>query len=167
VGWPIPRWTLVAVAAIVVVAAAYFISQWLQQEKNKRENLAALQRATSTAMAEPAQADIRTGLARMQTTPPCTLPSSNESTYSTTDAAVWFFFAFRRSDVTDQWTVTWIEPNGTVRKTSTVAHASAAGHYCFEMKIAGSPAQNTPGEWSVRLSRNGSDVAERKFTIGR
>ncbi len=35
------------------------------------------------------------------------------------------------------------------------------------MKIAGTPAQDALGEWTVRLNRNGTEVAERKFRVKR
>ena len=91
----------------------------------------------------------------------------SESDFSASDPTVYFFFAFRHGNPSDQWTIDWVEPNGYVHKTNTVRHADAASHYCFEMKITGGPAEKAPGEWTVRLNRNGAEVAARKFTIKR
>jgi hypothetical protein len=95
------------------------------------------------------------------------LPANSESKFGANDPGAWFFFSFRHGDPGDQWSVDWIEPNGYVHKTNAVPHAGNGGRYCFEMKIAGTPAQNAPGEWTVRLNRNGTEVAERKFTISK
>ncbi len=108
-----------------------------------------------------------TALSNAPSSPPCALPSSSQAQFSATDPAAWFFFSIRRGNPTDQWSVDWIEPNGYVHKTNAIQHAEAGGHYCFEMKIAGTPAQNAPGLWTVRLNRNGTEAAERSFTISR
>lgn len=108
-----------------------------------------------------------TGLAASQTSPPCSLPSSEVSDFTSRDPGAWFFFAYRGGSASDQWTVDWVEPNGYVHKTNTVANVAPAGRYCFPMKIAGTPAQNAPGEWTVRLNRNGGEIAQRTFRISR
>ena len=59
-------------------------------------------------------------------------------------------------------------PKGRVYKTDTVAHPVAgSGRFCFAMKIAGTQVTNVPGEWSVRLNRNGVEMATRKIQISR
>ena len=42
-----------------------------------------------------------------------------------------------------------------------------AADIVLKWNIAGTPAQNAPGEWTVRLNRNGTEVAEKKFTISK
>ena len=106
-------------------------------------------------------------LGNAPTSPPCTLPQTSETQFSVSDPGAWFFFAYHHGDLSDRWTVDWVEPNGYVHKTDTVAHTETGARYCFEMKIAGTPAQKAPGEWTVRLNRNGNEVAERKFTMSR
>lgn len=108
-----------------------------------------------------------TGMAASQTSPPCSLPSSDVSEFTSRDPGAWFFFGYRGGSAADQWTIDWVEPNGYVHKTNTVANVAPAGRYCFPMRIAGTPAQNAPGEWTVRLNRNGAQVAQRTFRISR
>jgi TIR domain-containing protein len=110
---------------------------------------------------------IGTGMAASQTSPPCSLPSSDVSDFRSSDAGTWFFFAYRGGTAADQWTIDWVEPNGYVHKTNTVANVAPSGRYCFPMRIAGTPAQNAPGEWTVRLNRNGTQIAQRTFRIAR
>ncbi len=169
-GLSMPVWITIAVVAIALVIGIYFMAGSGSGKHSDTEKKARLSDNPPT---EPLQggaaaADI-TGIAiaHAQTSPPCSLPSTSESDFSTSDPTVYFFFVFRHGDPSDQWTVDWVEPNGYVHKTNTVEHAAAAGHYCFEMKIAGGPAQKAPGEWTVRLNRNGAEVAARKFTIKR
>lgn len=110
---------------------------------------------------------IGTGIAASQTSPPCSLPSSDASDFTSRDPGVWFFFAYRGGTAADQWTIDWVEPNGYVHKTNNVANVVPSGRYCFPMRIAGTPAQNAPGEWTVRLNRNGTQIAQRTFRINR
>ena len=110
---------------------------------------------------------IGTAIGASQSSPPCALPASDVLDFSPRDPAAWFFFAYKGGSAADQWTIDWVEPNGYVHKTNTVVNTVASGRYCFPMKIAGSPAQNAPGEWTVRLNRNGTQVAQRSFRIGR
>lgn len=165
-GRSFPDWAKLAIL-IAVVTVAVLLYMMRGKSKNDAQRASDAAGTSPVAVAVPAEPEVHTGLSPTQTNPPCSIPASSESVYSATDPAVWFFFAFKRADPTDQWAVRWIEPNGYVHKTDAVQHPSAAGRYCFEMKIAGTPAQNAPGEWAVRLSRNGSDLAERKFAIRR
>jgi hypothetical protein len=168
----IPAWAKYGIPAAIVVIAVivYLLAGSSASKRSEQENRSRVQQSSPS---EPLQgtaaaADITgTAIAHAQTSPPCSLPATSDSEFSTSDPSVYFFFAFRHGNPSDQWTVDWIEPNRRVHKTITVEHAAAAGHYCFEMKIAGGPAAKVPGEWMVRLNRNGSDVAERKFTITR
>jgi hypothetical protein len=174
----IPAWAKYGIpAAIIVVAVIVYLLAGSNPKKRDENNN---KRKVDTPIAEPAagQETINraalgtveltgTALSHAPTSPPCTLPSLSQSQYSTTDPGAWFFFAFRRGESTDQWSVDWVEPNDYLHKTNAVQHVEAAGHYCFEMKIAGTPAQNAPGRWTVRLNRNGTEVAQRSFTISR
>jgi hypothetical protein len=174
----IPAWAKFGIpAAIIVIAVVVYLLVGSNPKKHEDDNN---QRKGDTPIAGPVAGQETTNRAALGTveltgtalsnapsSPPCVLPSTSQSQFSTTDPAAWFFFAFRHGEPTDQWTVDWIEPNGYVHKTNAIPHPDAAGRYCFEMKIAGTPAQNAPGTWTVRLNRNGNEAAERKFTISR
>jgi hypothetical protein len=167
-GFSMPVWITIAVVAIALVIGIYFMVGAGSGKRSDAERAARLSQNQSKELLQggAAAADITgTAIAHAQTSPPCTLPSMSESDFSTTDPTVYFFFAFRHANPSDQWTIDWVEPNGYVHKTNTVAHAEAAGHYCFEMKITGGPAAKAPGEWTVRLNRNGTEVAEKTFRI--
>jgi hypothetical protein len=169
-GLSMPVWITIAVVAIALIIGIYFMVGSGSGKRSDTEKKARLQETPPT---EPLQGgaaglDITgTAISHVQSSPPCALPAVSEAAFSATDPTVYFFFAFRHGDPSDQWTVDWVEPNGYVHKTNTVAHAAAAGRYCFEMKIAGGPAQRAPGEWTVRLNRNGAEVAQKTFRISR
>jgi len=168
----IPAWAKYGIpAAIILIAVIVYL--WAGSSAGNRSEQEKKSRLQQTSPSQPLQggaavAEVTgTAIARAQTSPPCSLPATNDSEFSTSDPTVYFFFAIRHGNLSDQWTVDWVEPNGYVHKTNTVEHTAVAGHYCFEMKIAGGPAARAPGSWTVRLNRNGSEVAEKKFTIRR
>lgn len=172
----IPAWAKFGIpAAIILIAVVVYLVVGSNPKKHTDDNN---NHKGITPVAEPATGQptinraalgtvelMGTALSNAQGSPPCALPATSQTQFSISDPGVWFFFAIRRGEPTDQWTVDWIEPNGNVYKTNEVAHPQAAAHYCFGMKTAAIEAQNAPGQWTVRLNRNGSDVAERKFTI--
>jgi hypothetical protein len=169
-GLSLPVWITIVVVAIALVIGIYFMAGSGSGKHSDTEKKARVQEnpPADSSLASAAGADITgTAIAHAQTSPPCSLPSMSESDFSASDPTVYFFFAFRHGDPSDQWTVDWVEPNGYVHKTNTVEHSAAAGHYCFEMKIAGGPAAKAPGEWTVRLTRNGTEVARKTFRISR
>ena len=167
-GLSTPVWVTIAVVAVALIIGIYFMVGSGSGQRSDAEKKTRLQEnpPTEPLQGRAAGVDITgTAIAHVQSSPPCALPAVSESDFSTTDPAVYFFFAFRHGDPSDQWTVDWVEPNGYVQKRNMVAQAEAAGHYCFEMKIAGGPASRAPGEWTVRLNRNGAEVAAKKFRI--
>jgi hypothetical protein len=173
-----PAWAKIAIpiAVVVIAVVAYMLmssgsskhenTDNRQPVVNKADNGASDTGSTNRAALGSVEL-LGTGLAATQSSTPCALPANSESKFGANDPGAWFFFSFRHGDPGDQWSVDWIEPNGYVHKTNAVPHAGNGGRYCFEMKIAGTPAQNAPGEWTVRLNRNGTEVAERKFTISK
>lgn len=170
-----PSWAKIAIPIAVVVLA--IVVYMLSSGSSKHEGKDDVQRASNQAGASAAPVAnsaalgsvelMGTALAANQSPAPCALPANSQSEFAATDPAAWFFFAFRHGNAGDQWSVDWIEPNGYVHKSNAIQHAEANGRYCFEMKIAGTPAQNAPGQWTVRLNRNGNEVTARKFTIGK
>lgn len=165
-----PVWITIAVVAVALIIGMFFMLGSGSGKNSDTEKKARLQEnppGESSQSAAAAAEITGTAIAHAQTSPPCSLPSMSESDFSTSDPNVWFFFAFRHGDPSDQWTVDWVEPNGYVHKTNRVEHAVAAGHDCFDIKIAGSPAGKAPGEWTVRLNRNGTEVARKTFRISR
>ena len=162
-----PAWAKFAIPLAVVLLAVivYMVVNSGPSNGDKKQQINA--DGMDVAKGNPAGSVevLRTALAHQQSSPPCALPSGKESNFSTADPAVWFFFAYKGGKPSDQWSVDWIAPSGYVQKTDMVAQAEAAGHYCFEMNIAGAPAEKGPGEWTVRLNRNGAEVARQSFSI--
>jgi hypothetical protein len=166
----IPAWAKYGIPAAIIVLAVivYLLAGSSAGKRSGQENKSRQQESSPSQPLQGAAADVTgTAIARAQTSPPCSLPATSDLEFSSSDPTVYFFFAFRHGDPSDQWTVDWVEPNGRVHKTNTLQRSAAAGHYCFEMKIAGGPAAKAPGEWAVRLSRNGTQIAVKKFTISR
>jgi hypothetical protein len=167
-----PSWAKFAIPLAVIVVAV--IVYMVANSGSSRKTLAVPERPNGS-QNQPINAGrssgafelVGTGLAHSPTSPPCSLPEQSVTEYSASDPGVWFFFAYRHGDPSDMWTVDWVEPNGYVHKTNTVAHVETGARYCFEMKIAGTPAQNAPGQWKVRLNRNGAEVAEKQFSLSR
>ena len=167
-GLSMPVWITIAVVALALIIGLYFMATNGSSVHSNAEKKARLQenQPPDSSLSASAGLDITgTAIAHVQSSPPCALPAASDSDFSTTDPTVYFFFAFRHGDPSDHWSVDWIEPNGYVHKTNTVEHSAAAGRYCFEMKIASGPASRAPGEWTVRLNRNGAEVARKTFRI--
>jgi hypothetical protein len=173
--WSIPIWVTAPVLLVLMVLGIYWAGHRNSspaEPGNAADHIQGVDRSSGNAAKAPKPAAgnpeiMGAALSHAQTSPPCSLPAASDSAFAVTDPAVWFFFAFRHGSPDDQWTVDWVEPNGYVHKTNTVGRNAAAGRYCFEMKIAGTPAQNAPGQWTVRLNRNSVEVAERSFRLTR
>jgi hypothetical protein len=173
-----PAWAKIAipVAAVLIAIVAYMLISSKSPTPDNTKTHTQVENAGGNSSGDGGSTNraalgsvelLGTGLAATQSSPPCALPANSQSQFAANDPSVWFFFAFRRGDAGDQWSVDWIEPNGYVHKTNALPHPGSNGRYCFEMKIAGTPAQDAPGEWTVRLNRNGTEVAERKFAVKR
>lgn len=169
-----PAWAKIAVPLLVIVIAIGVFLMMRSGTGNQpdRERTVQNDRGVAGGNAENPRgggAEITgTALGHANTSPSCSLPASSDSDFTTNDPEAVFFFAYQRGEVNDQWTVDWMGPKGRVYKTDTVAHPIAgSGNFCFAMKIAGTQAQNVPGEWSVRLNRNGAEVAKRMFRISK
>ena len=171
-GGSFPAWAKIALPiAVVVVAVAVFLMMRSSDHSDRGRNLQGEHGVAGgdVGNARGGTAEITgTAFAHEQTSPPCSLPATSDAAFTVNDSQAWFFFAYRGGEATDQWTLDWLGPKGRVYKTDTVAHPVAGvGRFCFAMKIAGTQAQNVPGEWSVRVNRNGAEMAKREFQISR
>ncbi len=107
-------------------------------------------------------------LTRNETPPSCPPLGQSETSFSTNDTSVWFVFAYRNGSAEDRWTIDWVAPNDEIANTQVVKHpASGAATYCYFMRISGYQPSQMPGNWGVRLMRNGVELAQRPFRISR
>lgn len=169
-----PAWAKIAVPIAVVVIALVVFLVMRSGTRNQSDGGRTIQNGRDVAGGKVESprtggAEITgTAVGHAQTSPPCSLPASSDSDFTITDPEAVFFFAYQRGEANDQWTVDWMGPKGRIYKTDTVAHPVAgSGNFCFALKIAGTQVQNVPGEWSVRLNRNGAEVARRMFRISK
>jgi List-Bact-rpt repeat protein len=95
-----------------------------------------------------------------------TIPPS-AYTFKTTDsqAQSWTHVAGVQSGDTMQWE--WHKPDGSIYFATNPLQFSAAGNYCSwaTLNIAGSMPSVTPGNWSVRVTYNGSVIVTETFKI--
>ena len=94
-------------------------------------------------------------------------PGPRATNFLTTDATVWLYAAISNGAAGDVMTVDWVQPNGGLYYTSTYEGLPEAGSYCFDdyLDVAGQPAAQFPGTWTIRGHWNGADFFTVTFTI--
>lgn len=94
-------------------------------------------------------------------------PGPRATNFLTTDATVWLYAAVSNGAAGDVMTVDWVQPNGALYYTSTYEALPEAGNYCFDdyLDVAGQPAAQSPGTWTIRGHWNGADLFTLTFTI--
>ena len=97
----------------------------------------------------------------------CTAPTA-ATAFLTTDQKVWVWFNVTGASAGDIASATWYYPNGTAYKSANWNPVASSGSWCFpwSIDIAGNPPASSPGNWSVRVSWNGSSLFTLNFTIG-
>jgi uncharacterized protein (TIGR03437 family) len=80
---------------------------------------------------------------------------------------VWLWFNVAGANAGDIASATWYYPNGGVYKSANWNPVASSGTWCFpwSIPIAGNPPAANPGNWSVRVSWNGSAMFSLNFTI--
>src|ERR1035437_5894628 len=96
----------------------------------------------------------------------CSVPTP-ATAFLTTDQRVWVWFNVTGANAGDIASATWYYPNGTAYKSANWNSLASSGNWCFpsSIDIAGNPPASSPGNWSVRVSWNGSALFTLNFTI--
>jgi len=97
----------------------------------------------------------------------CSAPPA-KSTFLTSDPAAWVYFAFSGAQVGDLLTVNWLHPSGQVDAYQPSLVLSSSGNGCAvaPLIIARGDAAQDPGNWQVKVFRNGAFAFALPFTIG-
>ena len=96
----------------------------------------------------------------------CIVPTS-AATFLTTDQAVWLWFNVSDAKNGDVASATWYSPSGAAYSSASWDPLASGGGRCFwwSMNIAGYPPASSPGNWSIRVSWNGSSLFSTGFVI--
>jgi uncharacterized protein (TIGR03437 family) len=96
----------------------------------------------------------------------CTAPAP-ATAFLTTDQSVWLWFNVIGANAGDVPSATWYSPNGAAYQSGNWDPVASAGTWCYwwSINVAGNPPASSPGNWSVRVSWNGSALFSLNFTI--
>src|ERR1039457_3242103 len=96
----------------------------------------------------------------------CPVPTQ-ATAFLITDQTVWVWFNVTGANAGDVPSATWYYPDGTAYKSGNWNAVTSSGSWCFpwSIDIAGNPPASSPGNWSVRVSWNGSSLFTLNFTI--
>jgi uncharacterized protein (TIGR03437 family) len=96
----------------------------------------------------------------------CTVPAA-ATAFLTTDQSVWLWFNVTGANAGDVASATWYSPNGAAYNSTSWNPLASAGTWCYwsSINVAGYPPASSPGNWSVRVSWNGSSLFSLNFTI--
>lgn len=95
----------------------------------------------------------------------CSAPPA-QSSFHSTDSIVWLFFTYASAHSGDVLTANWLHPSGLVDPSQpSLTLGSGGGCAAAPLVLAGSEAALDPGNWQVKLYRNGSLQFTLPFTI--
>jgi uncharacterized protein (TIGR03437 family) len=96
----------------------------------------------------------------------CLTPPA-QSSFLTTDSRVWVYFAFSGAQSGDMIASNWVHPSGQVDAYQPSFTLSQAGGGCAALPLAivGADAAQDPGNWQVKVFRNGTLEFALPFTI--
>jgi hypothetical protein len=96
----------------------------------------------------------------------CMTPPA-QSSFQTTDSRVWVFFAFSGAQSGDMIASNWVHPSGQVDAYQPSFTLNQAGGGCAALPLAivGADAAQDPGNWQVKVFRNGTLEFALPFTI--
>jgi hypothetical protein len=160
---------VVAVLIAVLVAMKLGTESALQSQSAGRGSPDAAAASGNHPAGSPGAAEIMgAGLMLRQGQHKCTAPEKTQTDFSVSDPAVELVFGFRNGNLSDDWTVNWIGPNGQTYDAQSVKNTDAGhGRYCYFIYISGHKPAEMPGEWAVSLNRDGQEMARLPFRITR
>ena len=96
----------------------------------------------------------------------CTAPVQ-KTAFLSTDPLVWTWFAYNGVANGDVFSFNWIHPNGALDsyQPTSVVNFSGSGCTAWSFDIAGFAAASDPGNWQVKVFRNGTLLFTLPFTI--
>jgi uncharacterized protein (TIGR03437 family) len=94
-------------------------------------------------------------------------PGPRASNFLTTDPTVWLYVAASNAAAGDVLTIDWVQPDGNIYYRTTFDALPEAGNWCFDdyLDVAGQPAAQYPGTWTLHGHWNGSDFFTLTFTL--
>lgn len=94
-------------------------------------------------------------------------PGPRATNFLTTDATVWLYVGASNAAKGDVLTVDWLMPDGGMYYQTTFESLPTAGNYCFDdyLDVAGQPAAQYPGTWTIHGHWNGADFFTVTFTL--
>jgi uncharacterized protein (TIGR03437 family) len=97
----------------------------------------------------------------------CSAPPS-KSSFLTTDPMVWVYFTFGGAQDGDVIVANWLHPSGQVDGSQPSLTLSYSGSGCAAapLTISGTEVAQDPGNWQVKVFRNGTFQLALPFTIG-
>ena len=99
--------------------------------------------------------------------PVCGATPAPKSSFLSTDPSVYVWLSFNGIGIGDVLTYNWIHPSGTVdaNHPTWTSNTSGSGCAASPFAIAGQQPVREPGNWQVRVSRNGTQLFALPFTI--
>jgi uncharacterized protein (TIGR03437 family) len=96
----------------------------------------------------------------------CSTPPAQTS-FASTDALVWVYFSYSGAQNGDVIAANWLHPSGQVDsyQPSLTLNRSGSGCAAAPLKIAGAQGAQDPGNWQVKIFRNGTFEFALPFTI--
>jgi uncharacterized protein (TIGR03437 family) len=95
------------------------------------------------------------------------LAAPTQSSFQSTAPIVWLYFTYTGAHAGDVLTANWVHPSGQLDPSQPSLTVSSSGGGCAAapLVVAGSEAAQDPGNWQVKLFRNGSLQFTLPFTI--
>ena len=96
----------------------------------------------------------------------CSAPPARSS-FSTTESRLWAYFSFSGAQYGDVISSNWLHPSGQVDSYQPTLTLTHAGNGCAAVPLAivGAAAAQDPGDWQVKIFRNGTLQSTLPFTI--
>ena len=97
----------------------------------------------------------------------CPAPAAQAS-FTSANRQVNFDFSYTGGNAGDIFVISWYKPDGTLYLSNNFTQPSSGGSWCYwyYISIAGWPPADTLGNWTVKLTWNGTVISSASFAIG-